>query len=146
MSLFHFYYKIVFHSLLISFANQDNLPLRMLLIPWWAFFFVKCKGFILSSEITLDKTILLSVRKYFLKTQIHNTQKNNVYISDALFNIFKPIKFYITFSVRKETISHLTMDIDVTFYAIICVNEHLKNMHKMLVTWTFLLVLPFSQF
>ena len=47
-----------------------------------------------------------------------------------MFNIYKPIKFYINHSVRKETISHLTMDIILTLYAIIYVGKRFKNIPK----------------
>ena len=60
--------------------------------------------------------------------------KNNVCISNALFSIYKPIKFYINNTVRKETINHLTMDINLTFYGIIYVSKRFKNIVKMLVT------------
>ena len=61
----------------------------------------------------------------------------------------KPIKLYINNNVRKETISHLTMDINLTFYAIVYVSKRFKNIVKMLVTignGTVSFGLPFSQF
>ena len=72
-------------------------------------------------------------KKKLLKDTNPYTQKNNVCISNALFNNYKPIKFYINYSVRKETISHLTMDINLTFYAIIYINKCFKNILKVLV-------------
>ena len=73
-------------------------------------------------------------------------------MSDALFNIYKPMKFRITYRVRKETISHLIMDINLSFYAIICLNKRFKSILKMLVTignlvtWQFHLVYPLVNF
>ena len=94
---------------------------------------MRTKDLISTSEITLDKAVSCSVRKDFLKTQVHNTlQKNNLCISDALLNINKPINFYITYSVRKDTIGHLTIDINLTFYRIIWVNKRFKNILKIL--------------
>ena len=50
---------------------------------------------------------------------LHDTPENDLCISNAKFNIHKPIKFYIIYSARKETIGHLTMDVNVTFKEII---------------------------
>ena len=107
----------------------------MLLISWLVFLFIKTKDFISLSEITLDKAILSSVGKYFSKTQMHNSQKKRTLcISDILFNTYQLIKLNITYSVRKETIRHLTMDINLTFHMIICVKKRFRNILKMLVT------------
>ena len=73
-------------------------------------------------------------KKIVLKDTNPYTLQNNVCISKALFDNYRPIKFYTDYSVRKETISHLTMDITLTFYAIIYVNKCFKNILKMLVT------------
>ena len=54
---------------------SENLSLKMLLISWWVFLFVRTKDFISSSKITLNKAIFCSIRKYLLKIQIHDTQK-----------------------------------------------------------------------
>ena len=65
---------------------------------------------------------------------LHDTPENDLCISNAKFNIHKPIKFYITYSARKETIGHLTMDVNVTFKEIIWVKKRSSNILKMLVT------------
>ena len=88
-------------------------------------------------------------KKILLKDRNPYTKKNNVCISNALFNIYKPVKLYINNSVRKETISHLTMDLNLNFYAIAYVSTRFKNIDKMLVTignGQFSFGLPFSQF
>ena len=100
------------------------LSLRILLISWWFLIYVRTKDFISSSEITLDKAMLYRVRKYVLKTEIH-TPKKTVYISNALCNIYKPMKLYI---------SHLAMNINLFFYAIVYVSKRFKNIVKMLLT------------
>ena len=51
-------------------------------------------------------------KKIVLKDTNLYTQKHNVWILNVLFDNYKPIKFYINYSVRKETISQLTMGIN----------------------------------
>ena len=79
--------------------------------------FCENKDFISSSEIALSH-LTLSKKILAQKIQIDTPKNDNVCISNALFNIYKPIELYINNSVQKETISHLTMDINLTFYAI----------------------------
>ena len=74
------------------------------------------------------------IKKILLKDANPYPPKNNVCISNALFNIYKPIKLYINNSVGKEIISHLAMNTNLTFYATVYFSKRFKNMVKMLVT------------